>query len=111
MLRITIEQDDRIGASPQIQTFTVPDQAQARDGGGAPPTLSVLRHRAMKEPAQAQASTSIPYRGKTSARDAGSAPRVLLHAQAMRGATVPVVPASSGIVKPSDGGAAPSGKA
>ncbi len=37
MLRIVIEQDDRVGASPQIQTFTVSGHTQARDGGGAPP--------------------------------------------------------------------------
>jgi len=78
VLRIVIEQDDRVGASPQIQTFTVSGHTQARDGGGAPPALSALRGRAMKEPGPSQASTSIPRRGDATVRDAGSAPRVLL---------------------------------
>jgi hypothetical protein len=107
VLRITIEHDERIGVSPQIQTFTVSDQAQARDGGGALPTLSVLRHRARKESASAQTSTSWERRGDVNVRDAGSAPRVLQH---IRRATMPVIQGSSGMVKPSNGGVAPSGQ-
>ena len=108
MLLITIEHDDRVGASPQIQTYTTSDNTQARDGGSAPPALSVLRHRAMKEPAPVQASTSIPRRGDVNAQDAGSAPRVLQH---KRGATMPVIRGSSEVVKPGNGGVAPGGQA
>ena len=107
MLRITIEQDERIGATPQIQSFTVSDQAQARDGGGAPSDLSALRHRAMKESASARTSASIPNLGNVNARDAGSAPRVLQHA---RRAPMQVIQGSIGMVKPSNGGGAPSGR-
>lgn len=110
MLRIIIEQDDRVGATPQVQTFTAPDHTQARDGGAAPPPRSVLRPRAMKRPAPAQIPTSIPGLGNVNVRDAGSAPRVF-QAHVMRNATMPIVPGSSGIVNPSDGGAAPRGKA
>jgi len=110
VLRIIIEQDDRAGVSPHVQAFTVPDHTQAMDGGVAPPPRSVLRHHAMKVLAPAQIRTSIPGLGNVSVRDAGSAPRVF-QAHVMRNATVPSMPGSSGMVKPSDGGAAPRGKA
>lgn len=98
MLRITIEQDEYTGTAPQIQSFTTSDQAQAKDGGGAPSARSVFRHRAMKEAA------SVPHLGNVSVRDAGAAPRVLQH---LRRATMPVIQGSKEMVKPSNGGAAP----
>ncbi len=110
VLRIIIEQDDRAGASPQVQAFTAPAHTQAMDGGAAPPPRSALRPHAMKVPAPAQIPTSIPGLGNVSVRDAGSAPRVF-QAHVMRNATAPIVPGSSGMIKPSDGGAAPRGKA
>ena len=110
MLRIIIEQDDLIGASPQIQTFAASNHMQARDGGEAPPAFSVLRRRAMKELAPAQASPSIPHLGDVTMRDAGSAPRVL-QAYARRGTTLPPIRGVRGMVKPNDGGAAPGRKA
>ncbi len=110
MLRITIEQDDRIGGSPQIQTFAVSNHTQAMDGGGAPPVFTVLRRRAMKEPVPVQASPSIPHLGDVTMRDAGSAPRVL-RAYAKGGTTLPPVRGVREMVKPSNGGAAPGGKA
>ena len=109
MIRIIIEQDDRAGGIPQVHTFTAPDQAQARDGGGAPPASAVLRHRAMKGPAAAQTSTSLPRPEDVNVRDAGSAPRVF-QAHVIRSATAPIMPGSSGVVKPSNGGTAPDRK-
>jgi len=107
VLRIIIEQDDRMG-TPQIQALTAPDQSQARDGGGAPSIHSILRSRAIK--GSSLASTSITHRRVVDARDAGAAPRVL-QTQAMRKTMVPFSQGNSMMDRPSNGGAAPGGKA
>jgi hypothetical protein len=101
VLRIIIEQEDREGASPQIQTITASDITQARDGGGAPQSVSALRSRAMK--GQAQASASIPRHGDAGVRDAGSAPQVL-QVRARRGAVMLPISGHRVMVKPSNGG-------
>lgn len=109
MLRIIIEQDDRIGTPPQVHTFATQDQAQARDGGGAP-SPAALKRQATKGPASARTSAASARPAVAGARDAGAAPRVF-QTHVLQSTTMPIMPESSRMAQPSNGGAAPGGKA